>query len=132
MLIWAEYNIINVLFVSLRLGDSRRWRDFAKQKIEELKVAIDKKTVEHVARLSRMELSPEELEKFSGQLENIMQFIDKLKEKDVENVLPTSHILPQNNVLREDVLKKSLDIEKVLDNAPKKDGRFFVVPKIIE
>ncbi len=95
-------------------------------------MAIDKKTVEHVARLSRMELSPEELEKFSGQLENIMQFIDKLKEKDVENVLPTSHILPQNNVLREDVLKKSLDIEKVLDNAPKKDGRFFVVPKIIE
>ncbi len=95
-------------------------------------MAIDKKTVEHVARLSRMELSRQELDKFSGQLENIMQFIDKLKEKDVENVLPTSHILPINNILRDDIRKGSLGIEKVLENAPKKEGSFFVVPKIIE
>ncbi len=95
-------------------------------------MAIDKKTVEHVARLSRMELSQVELDKFSGQLENIMQFIDKLKEKDVEDVLPTSHILPVHNILREDIRKKSLDAEKVLYNAPKNEGRFFVVPKIIE
>lgn len=95
-------------------------------------MAIDKKTVEHVAHLARIELDPAELDKLSGQLKDILDFIDKLGRVDVSNIKPTSHILPINNVLREDVPSASLPIEKTLANAPEKDGNFFVVPKVID
>jgi aspartyl-tRNA(Asn)/glutamyl-tRNA(Gln) amidotransferase subunit C len=93
---------------------------------------IDKKIVEDVAHLARIELQAEELEKLSGQLEHILQFIDKLKEVNVDNVLPTSHAIAVSNVLREDSPKGSLPAEKVLANGPSKKGNFFVVPKVIE
>jgi len=95
-------------------------------------MAIDKKVVEHVAHLARIELKPAELDTLSGQLKDILDFIDKLNKVDVSNIKPTSHILPINNVLRDDVQKPSLPIEKTLSNAPEKEGNFFVVPKIIE
>jgi aspartyl-tRNA(Asn)/glutamyl-tRNA(Gln) amidotransferase subunit C len=95
-------------------------------------MAIDKDTVKYVAHLARMELKPEELEIFSGQLKDILDFIDKLKEVDLKDISPTSHILPINNVLREDKPKESLPIERVLENAPQRAGNFFVVPKVIE
>ncbi len=93
---------------------------------------IDKKIVEDVAHLARIELQSDELEKLSGQLEHILQFIDKLKEVKVENVAPTSHAITISNVLREDAPKLSLSIGKTLMNAPDKQGNFFVVPKVIE
>lgn len=95
-------------------------------------MAIDKETVKYVAHLSRIELEPKELDKLSGQLKDILDFIDKLKKLDVSDIKPTSHILPVNNVLREDSPKPSLPLEKTLMNAPLKEGNFFVVPKIIE
>jgi aspartyl-tRNA(Asn)/glutamyl-tRNA(Gln) amidotransferase subunit C len=93
---------------------------------------IDKKIVEDTAHLARIELQPDELERLSGQLEHILQFIDKLKEVDVEKVAPTSHAIAVSNVLREDSPKGSLPAERVLANAPSKKGNFFVVPKVIE
>ncbi len=93
---------------------------------------IDKKIVEGVAHLARIELRPEELEKLSGQLEHILQFIDKLKEVDIEKVVPTSHAIAVSNVLRDDSPKGSLPVEKALANAPSKKENFFVVPKVIE
>ncbi|MDO8662582.1 MAG: Asp-tRNA(Asn)/Glu-tRNA(Gln) amidotransferase subunit GatC [Candidatus Omnitrophota bacterium] len=95
-------------------------------------MGIDKKTVEGVAHLARIELEPKELEKLSHQLEHILAFIDKLSVLNTDNVPPTSHILPLNNVLRKDETKPSLSIEKTLANAPAKQGNFFVVPKVIE
>ena len=95
-------------------------------------MALSKETVEYVANLSRIELKPDELDKLSKQLESILGFIDKLSALDVKNIEPTSHILPINNVLREDEPRKSLDIEKTLVNAPEKEGRFFVVPKVVD
>jgi len=95
-------------------------------------MSIDKKTVEDVAHLARIELDAKELEKLSQQLEHILAFIDKLSSLDTANIAPTSHILPINNVLRKDEPHKSLPIEKTLKNAPEKQGNFFVVPKIIE
>lgn len=95
-------------------------------------MAITKETVEYVANLSRIELDEKELEKLSGQLTVILDFIDKLKDKDITDVLPTSHILPINNVLREDIPKASLALLKTLENSPEKQGNFFVVPKVIE
>lgn len=95
-------------------------------------MAIDKETVKYAANLARIELQQKELEKLAGQLHGILDFIDKLKKADINNISPTSHILPLNNVLREDELKESLPQEKALKNSPRKEGSFFSVPKVIE
>jgi len=95
-------------------------------------MAIDKETVEYVAHLARIELKPEELDKLSRQLHDILGFIDKLSALDVGQVKPTSHILPISNVLREDKPHICLTPDKALENAPSKNGNFFSVPKIIE
>jgi len=95
-------------------------------------MAIDKETVKYVAHLSRIELGQQELDKLSRQLHDILDFIDTLNKLQVDNVIPTSHILPINNVLREDVPVKSLPIEETLINAPSREGSCFGVPKVIE
>ncbi len=95
-------------------------------------MAISKDTVKYVAHLARIELKPKELEKLSQQLKDILGFIDKLKKLDIKEISPTSHILPINNVFREDIPRRSLPSDKVLENAPQKQGNFFGVPKVIE
>jgi len=100
--------------------------------LEEKIMPLDKKTVEYVAHLARIELDPKESLKLAGQLEDILTFIDRLSQLDTENVLPTNHILPMHNVFRDDQPEKSLAIEDVLSNATHKKGNFFTVPKIIE
>jgi aspartyl-tRNA(Asn)/glutamyl-tRNA(Gln) amidotransferase subunit C len=95
-------------------------------------MSIDKETVKHVAHLARIELQPNELDKLSGELDKILGFIDKLKNLNVDQVKPASHILPISNVLREDKLLVSFSTDKALENAPSKKGNFFSVPKIIE
>jgi len=95
-------------------------------------MALSKETVQYVADLSRISLEPQELEKFSLQLQTILDFIDQLKEPDTAGVEPTSHILPVSNVFRDDVPSPCLPVEKTLANAPEKEGNFFVVPKVIE
>ena len=95
-------------------------------------MAIDKGTVKYVAHLARIELDSKELEKLSLQLQEIIGFIDKLKKIDIKNIMPTSHILPINNVLRQDSPQGSLPVARVVENAPQKEGNFFGVPKVIE
>ena len=95
-------------------------------------MAMNKEIVKYVAHLARIELKPKELEKLPGQLQDILNFIDKLKKIDIKDINPTSHILPINNVLREDEPKESLPCEKALMNAPCREGNFFIVPKVIE
>ena len=94
---------------------------------------IDNRTVANVAILSRLELDEKESALYSGQLASILSYIGKLNEIDTENVLPTSHVLPNlKNVFRKDILKDSLGVDDVLSNAPQKNGDFFKVPQIIE
>ena len=95
-------------------------------------MAIDKDTVKYVAHLARIRLTDEELGLLSRQLEDIVNFIDKLKELDVAEVRPTSHILPLNNVFRKDKPAKSLDVKDALSNAPVQKESFFIAPKVIE
>jgi aspartyl-tRNA(Asn)/glutamyl-tRNA(Gln) amidotransferase subunit C len=95
-------------------------------------MAIDKKTVEHVAQLARIELKSEELQKLSGQLEHILRFIDKLKQANTEGVIPVSHILSIQNVLRIDEPGVSLSPAEALASSPDKAGDFFRVPKVID
>ena len=89
-------------------------------------MSIDKETIRHVAHLARIELQPNELDKLSGELHEILGFIDKLSNLNVEQVKPTSHILPISNVLREDMPCVSLTPQKALENAPSRRKTFSV------
>ena len=103
-----------------------------KRQAHSLQMAIDKNTVKYVAHLARISLNDQELDLLSRQLEDIVNFIDKLRELDVKKVKPTSHILPVNNVFRKDQPAKSLNSKDTLSNAPMQKDDFFVVPKVIE
>jgi len=93
---------------------------------------ISMKEVEHVARLSRLELSEAEKERMRRELDSILAYIDKLRALDTEGVEPTSHAVPMTNVLRLDAPRPSFPQEEMLANAPERSGEFFRVPKIIE
>ncbi len=95
-------------------------------------MGIDKNIVQYVAHLARIELKPKELDKLAEQLKSVLKFIDKLNRIDTAKINPTSHILPVSNVLREDEFRASLSASKALENAPKRQGDFFAVPKVIE
>lgn len=95
-------------------------------------MSITLKDVEHVANLARLNLSDTEKEKFTEQLNAILKYAEKLNELDTENVEPTSHVLPITNVMREDVTKESLPIEKVLLNAPDEEDGQIKVPAVLE
>ncbi|NQT46368.1 MAG: Asp-tRNA(Asn)/Glu-tRNA(Gln) amidotransferase subunit GatC [Candidatus Omnitrophica bacterium] len=93
---------------------------------------IKKKDVLYVASLARIKLADGQIEGFTGQLDSILDYIKQLDEVDTESVQPTSHVLPMVNVFRKDDVKPSLPQEKVLENAPGKEGYFFKVPKVID
>ncbi|MCU6712660.1 Asp-tRNA(Asn)/Glu-tRNA(Gln) amidotransferase subunit GatC [Paenibacillus sp. J5C_2022] len=95
-------------------------------------MSITLKDVEHVANLARLELSDAEKEQFTGQLNAILKYAEKLNELDTDGVEPTSHVLNVTNVMREDVVKPSLPIEKVLQNAPDEEDGQIKVPAVLE
>ena len=87
--------------------------------------------IEQVAQLARLRLSAEELESFRPQLASIIQYIDRIGELDVEGVEPMAHPLPLTNHLADDVVEPSLDVAKLLKNAPAVEDNYFSVPKVI-
>jgi len=95
-------------------------------------MGITRKDVEYVARLARLKLSEEEIEKYSQQLAKILEYINKLNELDTSKTLPTYHVLPLTNVFREDRVRPSLAKEEILSNAPESEEGYFKVKKIIE
>lgn len=88
--------------------------------------------VKYVANLARLALTPAEKEKLGSQINNILGYIEKLKELDVANVEPTAHAFPLINVFRPDEARPGLSNEEALRNAPAKANGLFVVPKIVE
>lgn len=92
---------------------------------------ITKKEVEHVANLARLTLSDEELDTMTGQLDNILSYVDKLSELDTADIKPTTHVFSVSNAFREDVVRESLSQEESLKNGPEQNGEFFQVPKVI-
>lgn len=94
-----------------------------------MRISIEE--VEHIARLARLRLTEEEKERYSIQLGRILEYVQQLNELDLENVPPTSYILTLKNVLREDVVKKSLPQEVALRNVPQKEKEYFKVPKVL-
>lgn len=88
--------------------------------------------VRHVARLSRLALSEDELAAMTRDLAAILQYVDKIGELDTAAVEPMAHALSEANVFRADVVTGSLDREDALANAPDQSDGCFKVPKIIE
>ncbi len=93
--------------------------------------SIDEATVRHIARLGRIRLSDEEIDRFRGQLESILRFFDKLQEIDTSNVEPLVHAIEVHNVLAADTEGPSLDREQALGNAAGEDGELFTVPRVL-
>jgi len=88
--------------------------------------------IHYVAKLARIELTPDEEHRLGGQLGAILGYVAKLKEVDVSGVEPTAHPFPLVNVTRPDVATEPLSHDDAMRNAPSKAGGLFVVPKIVE
>jgi len=88
--------------------------------------------VEHVALLARLELTDAEKTKLRADLNAIMEHFGQLLDLNTEDVLPTSHAIPMQNVFREDEPRPSLPPELFLREAPESRDDFFVVPRIVE
>lgn len=93
---------------------------------------LTRRDIEHVAHLGRLELSEEEIELYTKQLNQILDYFKKLEELDTENVTPTSHAVPMEMTLREDEARLSNVTEDALSQAPEQTNNLFLVPKIIE
>ena len=92
---------------------------------------ISPEEVAKVARLSRLDLPQDKLELFAGQLGDILDYMDKLGELDTDEVEPMYSPVKHTTVLRKDEVEKEFSREEVLSNAPKQDGKFFIVPRIV-
>lgn len=93
---------------------------------------ISKTDVEYVAELARLTLDEATKERLVGEMDEILSYMDKLNELDTTEVEPMMHVLELTNVYREDEALPSLNREKALENAPKTDGEYFLVPKILD
>jgi aspartyl-tRNA(Asn)/glutamyl-tRNA(Gln) amidotransferase subunit C len=94
-------------------------------------VALSEKDVQYVAKLARLEVTAEEVAKYTQQLGNILQYVEQLNKLDTSNVEPLTHPLDMKNVFREDLVIPSLTQQEVLSNAPEPQSGHFKVPKIM-
>lgn len=97
-------------------------------------MAIDKSTVEKVARLAQLTIPDEDKEKLASELSNIIGFVEQLGEVDTSGVEPIANVLEleTNAPLREDVITDGDAPDRVLTNAPDRVQDFFAVPKVVE
>jgi len=94
-------------------------------------MAITIKDVEHIARLAKLEFTDAEKEKFTHQMNQILEYMEQLNSLDTNNVEPLSHVIEFSNVFRADEVKPGVSTEDALKNAPNKNEHFFKVPKVI-
>jgi aspartyl-tRNA(Asn)/glutamyl-tRNA(Gln) amidotransferase subunit C len=92
---------------------------------------ITKEEVLYVAHLARLDLDEESIEKFAGQIDEILGYIEKLNQVETKGIKPTSHAIFLTNAFRDDEEKEHIDRELALANAPEKEDGSFVVPKIV-
>jgi aspartyl-tRNA(Asn)/glutamyl-tRNA(Gln) amidotransferase subunit C len=96
-------------------------------------MAIDfGKEVDYVARLARLALDPAEKARMAGQLSDILETARRVQELDTAGVEPTSHVISLPVAFREDEVRPSLPLNRVLQNAPRRQQDFFRVPRIAE
>jgi aspartyl-tRNA(Asn)/glutamyl-tRNA(Gln) amidotransferase subunit C len=95
-------------------------------------MAVTREEVKKIAMLARLEFTPAEEERLTGQLNEILMYMDQLNELDTSSVEPLYHVIEMGNVLREDVVKPSLSPEDALKNAPNRFNNYFTVPKVLD
>jgi aspartyl-tRNA(Asn)/glutamyl-tRNA(Gln) amidotransferase subunit C len=95
-------------------------------------MGIDRAAVEHVARLARLALSEEEMDRMSAELAHILEHAERIRALDLDAVEPTAHSLPVRNVTRPDEPRPSLPPDIVTANAPEAEDGRFRVPRLIE
>ena len=95
-------------------------------------MSLSEKEIKHISHLARIGITDKEVKKIQKELDGIIGYIDKLQSLNVDKIKPMAHVLPLENVYREDKRKESLTPEKTLKNAPTKKDKSFSVPKVIE
>lgn len=95
---------------------------------------LSREEIQHIAKLARLDLTEAELKKYGGQLSNILNYIDQLKEVEVKGVEPTAQITGLTNVFRQDKVEgwAEKEVAAALQDAPEKQGRFIKVRRVIE
>ncbi len=88
--------------------------------------------IDYTAKLARINLTDEEKEKLSGQLDSIIGYVEKLEELNTDGVEPTAHPHPVYNVWQEDEVRGALSVEEALKNAPAQRDNMIVVPKVVD
>ncbi len=95
-------------------------------------MSIDKATVEHIAKLAKLEFDDQSKEEIMKDLDRMLEFVDKLNELDTDNIEPLTHMTEEHNVLRADEVKTEISQAEALKNAPQKDSDYFIVPKVLK
>ncbi|MEG3435542.1 Asp-tRNA(Asn)/Glu-tRNA(Gln) amidotransferase subunit GatC [Pannus brasiliensis CCIBt3594] len=92
---------------------------------------IDRATVQKIAHLARLEITPQEEERFTGQLSGILDYFEQLSELDTENVPPTTRAIEISNITRADRARVYSEREELLRESPEPEGDYFRVPRIL-
>lgn len=95
-------------------------------------MSVTKEDVQHIAALSRLTVPESELEKFTEQFNQILNYVDKLQKLDTKGIEPTAHVLPVSNVFRKDEALPGVSHEDALKNAPEEHNDGFKVPRVLE
>jgi len=95
-------------------------------------MSVDAKTVRDIAHLARIAVNDDEIEHLQGELNAILAFVDQLNEVDVAGVEPMTSVTPMAMKKRPDTVTDGGDPEAILQNAPAREGDYFVVPKVVE
>jgi aspartyl-tRNA(Asn)/glutamyl-tRNA(Gln) amidotransferase subunit C len=95
-------------------------------------VRLELETVEHIAALARVGLTPEEMERMRDQLSAVLDHISMLQEVNTDDILPTAQVIQQQNVMRDDVVRPSLPREQVLLNAPDQEDGYLRVNAVLD
>ncbi len=95
-------------------------------------MSIDKDKIKHISKLARISVNEQKIDSLTKDLSSIFEFIEKLNELNTDKIKPLSSILNEPLRSREDKIDDGKIRDKILENSPKKNEEFFVVPKVIE
>lgn len=109
--------------------DGQEWSNFVSRPNQ---MKLNQETTQKLAELAKLEFNEQELTEIQKDLEQMIAFVEKLNEVDTNGVEPLTHVSDEENRLREDEVKRSIDIETALKNAPSVNEAFFTVPKVIK
>ena len=93
---------------------------------------LSREEVLHIARLARIALSEEEIDRFSEQLSNLLEHFQVLQEVNTDNVPPTAQSIDLRSVMREDIIQPSMPVEDLLSNAPRREDYYFKLKPVLE